>query len=167
MKYTHVIFAIDENASAVEMYATVNEYLRERGEYSEYQDPAFVAVQEMVGGYIMRQPGLSRSKLVEENSYLIPADLWPIVAPYAREQESILLLSEMHAKPELRKATLRFLVDGYPDVDRDVDLGWFQEAREVHAPYRGPELRELATEYGGYTWDPRTKRLFVATHTIL
>ena len=38
MKYTHIIFAIDETASAVEMYAAVNEYLRERGEYSEYQE---------------------------------------------------------------------------------------------------------------------------------
>lgn len=156
MKYTHIIFAIDETDSPADMYAAVDEY-------AEYQDPAFVDVRELVGGYIMRQPGLSRSKLVEENSYLIPADLWPIVAPYAREQESILLLSEMHAKPELRKATLRFLDPGEPDVD----LGWFQQVPGSREYNSERKLRELANTYGGYTWDTLTRRFFVATPTIL
>jgi hypothetical protein len=47
----------------------------------------------------------------------------------------------MHAKPELRKATLRYM-----DVNKaDVNLGWMQEAPA------GMSKRELATQYGGYT----------------
>ena len=69
--------------------------------------------------------------------------MWPVVAPFARNQESILLLSEMHAKPELRKATLRFLEPG----SEDVDLGWFQavpgETLDCYGVHSEHKLRGL------------------------
>lgn len=157
MQNTHIIFAIDDAAAQDEMVQTIT------------KRSGSSCIKVMFGGYIMHEHPAAGA-LVEETSFLIPAELWPLVGKFAQGQESILLLSEMHAKPELRKATLQML-ETEPDLatcfsDSHIDLGWFQAVpgwtqRDVY------QRHELASQYGGYTYDPSSGRYFVGSKTIL
>lgn len=140
MNFTHIIFAFDDTVDQQRGYILLNDHMD---------------VRSATGGYVM-----DNGELIEEPSYIVPFadEAWNYVRTLGRGQESVLLLSEMHAKPELRKATLRYM-----DVNKaDVDLGWMQEAPA------GMSKRELATQYGGYTEVLSRNdqyRTFVASHT--
>lgn len=101
------------------------------------------------GGYVMDD-----GSLVDEPSYLVPFAAYAALKEFFEGQESILWLTELYHKPNLRKAFLEYLGEG--DM---VDLGWFQEAPKSMTHDR------LAREFGGYTVDLDTNKTFVAAPT--
>lgn len=105
------------------------------------------------GGYIMDD-----GTLVDEPSYLVPAIAWAPLREFFSGQESILWLTELYHKPNLRKAVLEYQsdFDGLFEGPSTVDLGWFQEAPKSMRHDR------LARAYGGYTVDLETNKTFVA-----
>lgn len=92
-------------------------------------------------------------KAEREMSWLMPkhdACVPWVMEQWMSTQESILLLSEMYAKPKLRRAALWFL---QPRKDSNVvDLGFLREV---------PEAEALAQD--AWTLEPLTGKYFIAS----
>ena len=103
------------------------------------------------GGYVMED-----GSLVEEDSYLVPFAAWTALKEFFAGQESILWLTDVYHKPALRRAYLEYLGGDM------VDLGWFQQVPKEVTHDRDDVVIELAHEYGGYTVEVETGKLFIA-----
>lgn len=120
-------------------------------------------------------------KLVIEPSFLVPFKAeatsagvveYRTLADMVRGQEYVLILSELYARPQLRRVALRFIdsksltsvLQSLQNDRRDVDLGFMQELTGADATDEFT-AEQVANEFGGFT--VLDDRVFVTSKGVL
>ena len=151
---SHIIFATEFNHPGFTGYSDrfINRHIRK----------TWPSVVRCTGGYTMAD-----GELVTESSYLVPFQAnatGATLTNMVHGQESVLILSEVYQKPQLRRAALRYIDStnlaatyaSLMDDSNDVDLGFMQELRPGSYEERSIAnmtqwLAEVAEMFGGFT----------------
>lgn len=153
----HVIFATEFETAGFTGYA------------DRHIGKTWPSVARCTGGYVMDD-----GELVTEPSYLVPFEAdatLTTLANMVHGQESVLVLSEVYQKPQLRRAALRFIdstslsatLKSLVDDSADLDLGFMQELPGVDAS-DDYACTQVAHKYGGFTI--LDGRVFVASKEV-